>query len=381
MIVIMNKRSPIQKRLRRRNGSRIWNFWGYDWTGKRYEASTHQTDREAAINAALEIERERASKPALVAEVKTVCTLSRAFELLKAHDVRVEAAPNTIEFHAGRAAHLLRLLGKDALCAFTIADINKYTDTRLVEGASRHTIQKEHRVLRHMLRLAHVNGECQIDGSALKVEGFVKARSYYSPGDVWLETVEQIEALLREVVAERRDDVVTILNTGLRRRELLTLTRSRVDLKGRVLSVETLDDVTLKTEGAERKIPLNDTMMALLRKRILATKGSEPLFTEWGSGNRDLNAAWTRARKIFADAPESLCFNDLRRTFCSLMKAAGVSADDCADLLGHADITMVRQVYGKVQLDRLHKAVATLPEIKLCQDSVNEQSISISSNS
>jgi integrase len=59
--------------------------------------------------------------------------------------------------------------------------------------------------------------------------------------------------------------------------------------------------------------------------------------------------------------PVRLTFNDLRRTFCSLMRNAGVSFEDCADLLGHEDITMVRQVYGRAASKTLKAAIARMP--------------------
>jgi integrase len=75
--------------------------------------------------------------------------------------------------------------------------------------------------------------------------------------------------------------------------------------------------------------------------------------------------AWKRARAKLNDdeLPHRLTFNDLRRTFCSLLRNAGVSLEDCADLLGHADITMVRQVYGHASKKTLKSAIAKMPSM------------------
>jgi hypothetical protein len=349
----VEKRSPLKKRLRKRKGCKVWTFWGYDYQGVRYETTTHQTDFEAALNAAKTIERERAAGP-VAKPVKGPCTLAGAFALLAGHDVLSNARPNTVRFHTDRAAHLLRLLPSN------VADINldAYTIARLGEGADRHTIQKEHRVLRQALRLAGY------DVSKYKVAGFVNSKHFYTPGDSWLEEVVHIFALLDELDPTRRDDVLAYVNTGLRRRELLTITRGRVNLTKRELYVDELDRITLKTTGAKRVLPLNDVMVSVLTRR---TDG----FSEWHSGNRDINAAWKRARAklVAADAdldetlPARLTFNDLRRTFCSLMRNAGVSFEDCADLLGHEDITMVRQVYGRAASKTLKAAIAKMPSM------------------
>jgi len=352
----MYKRSPLEKRLRLKKGCKVWQFWAYDYAGKRYEATTHQTDWKAALDSAHNIERERAAGP-VAKPVKGPCTLEGAFALLAGHDVLSNARPNTVRFHNDRKAHLLRLLPN------TVADINldAYTIARLAEKADRHTIQKEHRVLRQALRLAGY------DVSKYKVAGFIASKQFYAPGDVWLEEVAHILALLDELDPTRRDDVLTYVNTGLRRRELLTITRGRVSLKKAELEVDELDRITLKTTGAKRVLPLNDTMVALLTRRVQGAVG--PLFTEWHSGNRDINAAWKRARvrlvakdkDLDETLPHRLTFNDLRRTFCSLMRNAGVSFEDCADLLGHEDITMVRQVYGRAAKKTLKAAIAKMP--------------------
>ena len=325
-------------------------FWGYDYQGVRYETTTHQTDFEAALNAARKIERDRAAGP-VAKPVKGPCTLEGAFALLTGNEILKGSKPNTIRFHNDRKAHLVRLLPS------TVADINldTYTIARLGEGADRHTVQKEHRVLRQALKLAGY------DTSKFKVDGFVSAKHFYTPGDAWLEEVTHIFALLDELDPTRRDDVLTYVNTGLRRRELLTITRGRVNLQKRELYIDELDRITLKTTGAKRTLPLNDVMLSILSRR------SE--FSEWHSGNRDINSAWKRARAklVSNDAdldetlPQRLTFNDLRRTFCSLMRNAGVSFEDCADLLGHEDITMVRQVYGKAASKTLKAAIAKMP--------------------
>lgn len=346
-------------------------MWGYDYAGNRYECSTHQSDKQAAVRAAREIERDRAV-PTTTPQVNRVCTLKEAFDLLAAHDVRAGARPNTVDFHEDRAAHLLRILGAERLCDaehLGLPELNAYTDRRLSEGAGRHTIQKEHRVLRQALGLAVQAKVCAIDPKSLKVAGFSKRRQYYQTGKRWLERAEYVTALLNEIVPYRRDDILLIVNLGVRRREPLTITPDRVKMTERSVRIEKLDEVTLKTEGSERWLPMNDTVMSIFQRRLQGARPGQALFTEWGSGNRDLQAAWTRARtklvtlneKLDYQLPMELSFTDLRRTCCSMLKNAGVSLETCADLLGHEDISMVRMVYGQASSRALQDAVAQLP--------------------
>jgi integrase len=123
-------------------------------------------------------------------------------------------------------------------------------------------------------------------------------------------------------------------------------------------------------------------MLDLFKRRLDGARHGRPIFVDWGSGNRDLQANWARARRRLVEGnqelehtlPRGLTFNDLRRTFCSLMRNAGVSFEDCATLLGHTDIEMVRTVYGRTAMDTLHAAVARLPSIAtvLATDSLSE---------
>jgi integrase len=391
----MYKRTPLEKRLRLRG--KVYSFWGYDYAGKRYTASTHQTDPKAALSAARRIEREKSVPPPDQATNPATqeATLAQALSLLSKHDARVGAAHNTVEFHEGRGRHLVRLLLADTrLIDITQATLQAYSDKRLAEHADRHTIQKEHRVLRHAARLAKAVNAYSGDPKALTVEGFdvpSGKRGFYKPGVTWLQRMEWIEELIAQTSAnpdkhrvDRRDDLLTIINMGLRRRELLVICPEHVDLRKRILYLRELEkdgavERELKTDESTRELPLNDIMHALFGRRMRRARLGVPLFTDWGSGNRDLQANWRRARAALlaraksrrarqdldAILPKSLTFNDLRRTFCSLMKNAGVSLDDCAELLGHKDTAMVRLVYGHTTLDRLRAAVAQLPGMAL----------------
>jgi len=308
-----------------------------------------------------------------------------------------------VAFHVNRGRHLVRLFGADMLCEeIDLAALIAYSDKRLGEDAQpdRHTIRHEHSVLRHALRLAKDVGFYMGDPSKLKVEGFIEARGhrgYYQPGETWLEKVEWIEALVAHTSVDpdkhrvdRRDDILVYVNLGLRRRETLLLKPEHVDLTNATLTVRMPRKESarqprrtgLKTDKSKRVLPLNKLMVELFRRRLREASAGQPLFSDWGSGNRDLRSNWQRARAwlleragqesgqraradLEAVLPATLTFNDLRRTFCSLMKNAGVSLEDCAELLGHEDVTMVKLVYGHTAMETLHRAVAKLPEMSL----------------
>lgn len=443
----MYKRATIEERLRVRDYG-VFSCPVYDHTGERKTFSTkvrhtcadgeckrHRKghdddwnrcpDWRTALEVARAEENRRLVRPTNPSAAKAEgFTLQDALNLLKAHDVRTNASKNTIRFHRDRSRHLVAKFGATYLCsnladtAEGIAALRRYSDQRLadspettnLEESGHHTIQKEHRVLRHALALAKSEGRFLGDPTALVIEGFdtpAGEQGFYQSGEIWLEELEWIEALIEQTSSnpdrhrfDRRDDILVYFNLGLRRREPLLIKPEHIDFKARTLMVRTPRQshkearaeraaarksggrkAGLKTDKSKRVLPLNDVMVALFKRRIRIVEPGKPLFTNWGSGNRDLQANWARARKVLLERarqkgkrayvelderlPHSLTFNDLRRTFCSLMMNAGVSDTECAKLLGHGDTEMVKAVYGRMADETLHKAVAKLPEMQL----------------
>src|SRR4051812_10071250 len=297
----MYKRTPIEKRLRRRG--RIWSFWAYDYRGKQYTASTHQTDRAAALEAARHIERERAVPPThQTGDVAQAYTLAQALGLVAAHDARIKAAPNTIEFHVNRGRHLVQGLGADCMLDDIKAKLDAYVDKRQRERADDSTIAKELRVLRQAARHALDGNHWAGDPKRLAVEGLTK-EDVYEPGDVWLQRVEWLDALIAHTSTnpdqhriDRKDDLLVIVNMGLRRRELLMVQPEHVNMTTRILSVRKRGrkrerkrgprKAGLKTKKSQRELPLNDLMVEVLTPRLRGARLGQPLFTNWGSGNR-----------------------------------------------------------------------------------------------
>lgn len=382
------QRTPLANRLYLRGTT--WWFWGYDHEGQRYRTSTHQTERKTALEAARQIERERAvpSDRAKVAAQKL--TLEAAMIMLIAEDERSRARPKTIEFHRNRSRHLLRLLGRETKAAeLTLADVNAFVDKRIEELGNdtpqRHTIQKEIRVLIQALNVAKENGRYIGEPKSLRPKAFRKVSSFYKPGEAWLENAEQCQALLDatsnpkfgKVAVDRKLHIAAYIHVGARRDELLTIAPADVNLTARTVLVD-----GTKTDGARRTVALSNTAVEIFRRKLERAKPGRPVFEPWGKADRDLKANWKRARAALiarrADAgmheeaaaldarlPRSLSCNDLRRTFCSLMAADGVPAHHCADLLGHKSLDMVMSVYRRVAPVSLHSAVSHLPELAL----------------
>lgn len=95
-----------------------------------------------------------------------------------------------------------------------------------------------------------------------------------------------------------------------------------------------------KTEGSDRLVPIAAELRPWLE--AAAEEGDGFVLQAWGNVRRGIKAACKRAG-VPACTP-----NDLRRTFASWLKQAGVDSLAVAKLMGHASTRMVDLVYGQL---------------------------------
>lgn len=307
--------------------------------GRRRRVSTRCRDRRAAEAIFAKLERELAGAPRLP-EDEAALPISRLLADLVAH-ARVDLAVGTARCYLQKSGHLLRLLGTVDAHALDVGQVRRYIATRLEEGAARETVRKELTALRQAMKLA---------GLLAPIPDF-KVR--YQPRRRWL-TADEVRRLLAVLPPHRQAWVVVAVFTGARDSEVDGLDWLDVDLgRGTVLVRGT------KTEKAERVLPLPATLRELLWRekawRDKAGKTGGPVVGEWRNVRRDLAAACKRAG-ISRCSP-----NDLRRTYASWLKQAGIDSFTVATLLGHSSSRMVELVYGRIDLATLSRAVSSLP--------------------
>lgn len=338
------RRKPAEQRLYLRG--RIWWAWGYDASGKRWDRSTKQRDEKAAERVAFRFAVETADQT----HATRPLALEKAVNALITHLEAQKRSPETIDMYLSRAGHLTRLLGSNCnVAALTEADTVDYWHRRAKEAdPSKHTVRLELRVLCQAVRYCARVGLCTPKTSPgdLMPEELSQTQVYH-PRERWLPRAEY-NALLMQLVANRRDYVVTFCNTGIRLSELERLEAFHVKV-----ATKELDVPGKKTRRAQRTIPLSDDALEVLKRRAKA-RPEGVLFDPWGKMHRDLRAACKRAG-IAAASP-----NDFRRTFCSWLAIAEVPMLTCARLLGHASTKMVEQVYAQLDTGALRAGVDVL---------------------
>ena len=196
----------------------------------------------------------------------------------------------------------------------------------------------------------------------------------------WLDEGEKVR-LLKALESHKEEwfkvYVYTLMNTGMRPLELETLTWSLCDLGRRVIEVLPAYSKT----GKFRAIPINDTLLEILRKwsdykqpkirrqQPLGNGGGNPTDGERGElvisvTDRGYNIRqeliWVRWDKLLKEAGiKDFRLYDLRHNFASQLVMKGVDIYTVGKLLGHSKVEMTN-VYAHLSDDHLQSAVNIL---------------------
>jgi integrase len=285
---------------------------------------------------------------------------------------RSEWRPKTVlDYEWQLSCHLLPFFRAHRLSQITIQEVDRYRQTQ---------------VSRKEISLASINKTITRLGQILEVaveyeliarnpaKGRRRRLKVSRPVPVWLDSAEQIEALLKAAstldrhgetkggrdqkggLVYRRALLAAFVFGGLRIGELTDLRWRDVDAPGNRLIVR-----EAKTDAGVREVDL----LPVLRDELTRHKAQSP----YGSPNdyvfasatgtklaqsnirgRVLDRAIKRADKALAETneaplPEGLTPHKLRHTFASILVAIGVDPGSVMDQLGHADAGFTLRIY------------------------------------
>jgi integrase len=226
---------------------------------------------------------------------------------------------------AARMKSLVRHFGKMALAEISPYDVERYKEKRR-KTLSGPGINRELAVLKSMLNRAGEWGFAKLTVNPVSKVGYFPER--------------QVERILSEEEAARlieacgravRPVVITALNTGMRRGEILELRWENVDFKRRFIRVER------SKNGRSRKVPMNSTLAAELSR--LRENGTLYVFTQRaGERLKSIVTAFQTACRHAAIG--HVRFHDLRHTFATNLVMNGVDLVTVKEILGHSDISM-----------------------------------------
>ena len=235
-------------------------------------------------------------------------------------------------------------LGKLMLDEITLDVIDRVKSERL-KTVSKSTVNRYLAVVRSILLRAR--DEWEWIEKAPKVKLFREP-----PGRERSITVEQAEALLRELPAHQRDVVLFTLATGLRQSNVLRLEWSHVNLEGGHAWV----DADQSKNRRPIAVPLNLKALEVLRRQI--GKHAVRVFTYAGRPlDRANTHAWQKALKHAGI--ENFRWHDLRHTWATWHRQSGTPTHELQRLGGWRTSVMVER-YAHLAPDHLATAANRL---------------------
>ncbi len=234
-------------------------------------------------------------------------------------------------------------------------DLENYQAKRKAAGRSDSTIDQEIAAARNMINKAFDNDI--VGGDTLKtfkrvknlLRGSANARHKILP-------LDQFHRLLDHLPWHAKGILATAFYTGMRRGEIVSLTWDKVDLKNRMIRLEASD-----TKDKEpRTIPICDELYEILN-RIPMPLYRGHVFLYKGKPIRGINRTLRRACRI-AGIPygrfvkDGFVFHDLRHTFNTYMRKAGVPESVIMKVTGHSTREMFDR-YNTVDAEDAKQAI------------------------
>jgi len=145
------------------------------------------------------------------------------------------------------------------------------------------------------------------------------------------------------------------LFTGLRRREVVFLQRSDIDLKNKVISVRSKPQYGFRTKSRrDRSVPIDPIILPMLEKHLahLPQRLDTWLFAQQNGERRSPTSTWfaksTQDAAERAGISRSITFHDLRRTYGAMLIESGVDVYKVSKLLGHSDVRVTEKIYAPI---------------------------------
>ncbi|MCF6155360.1 MAG: site-specific integrase [Candidatus Brocadia sp.] len=177
-------------------------------------------------------------------------------------------------------------------------------------------------------------------------------------------STEECQRLIDSCDKHLKPIVITALNTGMRKDEILGLKWDNVDLNAGFILLN--QD---QTKNSERKeIPINQTLRETLEG---ITSQFDYVFVNPLTGNRYDNVKRSFNTALKKAEIRDFKFHDLRHTFASHLVMAGIDLTTVKELMGHKDFKMTLR-YAHLAPSHKVKAVDTLDNIMTEQPSIQK---------
>jgi integrase len=325
---------------------------------KRIQESTGCKSRTAALawekQRKAELERAHAGLP-MEQKARRISTLTEIIRpYLKGYALNHRAS--SLAFAKTKLRNVERLQGAVLLADLAEDRVREYISTRQAEKASGRTINME---------LGELSRAIGHPWSLL----WPRVRKLEERKDVGRALSPEEQTRILDAALSLRSPVIralipTLLLTGMRSGEAMSLRWSQVDLFGRMISVGRAKT----SNGTGRLIPINDELAHVLaaHREWFESHFGEPkpdnCVFPFGSPQptqpdkpvTDISSGWDLVRQI---AGVHCRLHDLRHTFCTRLAEAGVPESTMLSLMGHMSRAMLER-YSHIRIAAKREAVA-----------------------
>jgi len=249
-------------------------------------------------------------------------------------------------------ANLVKEFGNVPIRRITTMAVEQYQTKFHTNGKAPATANRHLATLKHMLTKA-VEWQ-MVEEETLKRIRKVKFLPENNQRLRYL-SKEESETLVSNCTSHLQPIVITALNSGMRKEEILSLRWDRnIDLMHGFILLE-------KTKnGKRREIPINLTLRKTLQKLVRHLHSEYVFVDKKGKRFQGIRRAFKSALR--RSGIKDFTFHDLRHTFASQLIMAGVDITTVKELLGHETLAMTLR-YSHLAPSHKQKAVELLDNL------------------
>ncbi len=326
----------------------VWWCCYKDLTGKVERLSTGHTDHDKAI----EFLTERKFNVQKGIEPEVIQNINYTFQELAEKYSEWSQRQRGYEKKKFFIKTLVDVFSAYPLKSFNTLIVENYQNARLKRGNKPASVNRIVGVLKHCL---HKGLEWDmVNENVFKKVSRVKPLEMNNKRLRFL-SVEEIHTLIASCSEHLKPIVITALNTGMRRGEILNLKWDMVDMKHGFI----LLDIT--KNGERREIPINGTLRTALEALPRRLDGGY-VFYDHKTGERYQQVKHSFATALKKTGIRDFRFHDLRHTFASQLVMAGVDLTAVSKLLGHKSLTMTLR-YAHLSPKHMTQAVDILDNV------------------
>ena len=264
----------------------------------------------------------------------------------------------------------LKEFGHYTVRSLSRLDLENYQIKRLKKGLSKSYIDQEIGAARNMINTAWAGDK--VSGDALKPFKQVKKllKRHANARDFVL-SYDDVMAIVDNMRPHARNIILTAFYSGMRRGEVVNLTWERVNLATREITLEAEHTKT----NEKRIVPICDELHEILKnipKEIRSDENGKSqqlpeVFIYKGAPVKDIRGSLKNAcEKVCIpygrNVKDGITFHDLRHTFNTNMRKAGIHDSVIMEITGHTTREMFDR-YNTVDKDEKKEAVRVMGKL------------------